>query len=136
MGINTNFFFVLEFIKLQSGDEKSNDQIHGDDDDNDVNDDIIILGGGNYRCYKEVEWRFPQVKHCPIRNCIGEFPSRLLAIEHYKAEHAKKMTFCKACDKPFFAKNFAEHKQTATHRRLTAFRASAQVDLLLVVTFL
>lgn len=102
-----------------------------DNDDSDASDDMVILGGGSY--YKEMKWRFPQTKQCPHIRCNKTFPSRALAIQHYREEHAKDFTFCVACDKPFNARHFEEHKQTSTHRlSLTTsktLRISIPVDL-------
>lgn len=60
--------------------------------------DVITLHG----CGHTTQWHFPEhLKVCPI--CNSSFESRLSAISHYRAEHAKAERYCSLCDRPVFS---------------------------------
>lgn len=74
--------------------------------------DCIILSGFN----RITKWKFPFIKHCPVKRCGLSFKSRLAAIDHYKATHAMHFIHCNLCNTPIHVgktslKNFKDHHQ-------------------------
>lgn len=61
-----------------------------------VDDDIVTLG--EMTEYPILQWKFPQITHCPRMNCKRKFPNRDAAIDHYRAMHAKYDILCQECD--------------------------------------
>lgn len=57
-------------------------------------------------------WKFPpNLKKCPLVRCkAGEFKSRSLAIQHYKANHATTSVLCFICKKPISVTNSANYR--------------------------
>lgn len=116
----------MYFIFTQSDDGKESIQMPEDDSDENDIDDIVYLGTSRRRV---IVWHFPQVKQCPNNKCNKIFPTRAMTIEHFKMQHAKKMTFCKTCDKLLCFSKLKRHEETSAHRLIAASKATYNSSL-------
>lgn len=58
-------------------------------------------------------WRFPPgLTKCPLKGCVAKFKSRTLAIQHYKANHARTSVLCFICKKPISVKGTPTNYKT------------------------
>lgn len=83
--------------------------VNGDEDDLIIFDIISNLG-------KQVKWKFPEMKHCPVRTCSIWFETRSLAIKHYREKHVENVVFCEVCDKLFHKQGHSKHMLSSFHR--------------------
>lgn len=64
--------------------------------DNDQ-DELITLSARGITTYYSFP---PHITHCPKPTCLERFETRLIAKNHYIAEHASEAIFCSLCSKP------------------------------------
>lgn len=48
--------------------------------------------------YQTMQWKFPQITHCPRLNCKQTFTSRNEAIRHYRTMHSIYDVLCQECE--------------------------------------
>lgn len=80
----------------------------GDEDDMIIFDVISKM--------KQVKWKFPNTKQCPVSKCSIWFETRSLAIKHYREKHVENVAFCEVCDKVFKNTGHSEHTLDIHHR--------------------
>lgn len=118
---------------FQSVDEENDSRMYHNESDHEVSDNDMIVFVNNDR-NKEIKWRYPNIKHCMTRRCNKKFPTRAMAIEHYREAHANNFGFCEICVKPFHLHNIAKHRGPHKPQPESTNNAS-QVDLCFLFFF-